>query len=89
MRIVDLSPIRDVDIQYEEIVTTLDEKFKCKWDDAVHESYGRFISQLHDLSREVKAIRCKVEILEKEAEGLKTEELACKADVLCKEANAV
>lgn len=89
MKTVDLTPISDIDIQYEKIVSTLDERFKCEWDDAVHESYGRFVNQLQELSREVKFIRCKVETLEKEAEGLKIEELTYKAEKLCKEADAV
>lgn len=89
MKTVDITSIRDIDIQYEKIVSTLGERYKGEWDDAVHESYGRFVNQLYDLSREVKTIRCKVETLEKETEGLKIEELTRKAEILCKEADAV
>lgn len=89
MKTVDITLIRDIDIQYEKSVSNLGEKYKGEWDDAIHESYGRYVTQLQELSREVKSIRCKVETLEKEAEELKIEELARKAEMLCKEADEV
>lgn len=89
MKTVDITPIKEIDIQYEKSIANLNEKYKGEWDDAVHESYGRYVSQLQDLSREVRDIRCKVETLEKEAEALQIEELTRKAEMLCKEADAV
>lgn len=89
MRKIDITPIRDIDLEYEKKVATLAERIKGEWNDSVQESYNRYVYQLTELSRKVKRIRCKVETLEKEAEGLKIDELANKADSLCKEAEAV
>lgn len=89
MKALDLTSIRDVDIQYEKIVNAVEERFKGEWDDSVHESYGRYIHQLQEMARQVKTIRCKVETIEKEAEDLKTDEIAKSADDLCKEADAI
>lgn len=89
MKTVDVTPIRDINIRYEKSVSNLGEKYKGEWDDAIHESYGRYVTQLQELSREVKCIRCKVEVLEKEVEELKIEELVRKAEMLCKEAGEV
>lgn len=86
---IDITPIRNIDIQYEKIVSNLSERYKGSWDDAVHESYGRYVSQLQELTREVRNVRCKVETLEKEVEELKIEELTRKAEMLCKEADAI
>ena len=89
MKALDLSPIRDIDTQYERIVASVEEYYKCEWDDSIHESYGRYVHQLRELSRQVKAIRCKIETIEKEADGLKIEEIAHNADNLCREAEAI
>ena len=89
MKTVDVTPIRDINIRYEKSVSNLGEKYKGEWDDAIHESYGRYVTQLQELLREVKCIRCKVEVLEKEVEELKIEELVRKAEMLCKEAGEV
>lgn len=89
MNTVDITPIKEIDVQYEKIVSNLCEKYKGEWDDAVHESYGRYVAQLQELTREVRNIRCKVETLEKEAEELKIEGLIRKAEMLCKEADTV
>lgn len=89
MKTVDITPIKEIDIQYEKAVANLSEKYKGEWDDAVHESYGRYVTQLQELGREVRNIRCKVETLEKEAEELRIDELIRKADSLCREADAI
>ena len=89
MKEINLTPLKDIDVQYEKITETLDTKYKCDWDDSVHESYGRFVTQLREMAKDVKTIRCRVETLQKEAEELKIEELVGKADALCREADAV
>ena len=89
MKTVDLAPLKEIDIQYEHVVTMLEERFKCEWDDAIHESYGKYVNQLRESSKEIKTIRCKAETLEKEVIELKIEELSGKAERLCREADAV
>lgn len=89
MRTVDLTPLKDNDTQYEKIVVELADRFKCEWDDSIHDSYDLYVRQLQEHSQEVRAIRCKAETLEKEAEELKVDELKKKADVLCREADSV
>ena len=89
MKEMNLTPLKDIDVQYEKITETLDTKYKCDWDDSILESYGKYVSQLREMSKSVKTVRCRVETLQKEAEELKVEELISKAGVLCREADAV
>ena len=89
MKAIDLTQLKDIDIQYEKSTETLANKYTCDWDDSVHESYGRFVAQLQEMAKEVKTIRCRVETLQKEAEELRIEDLLNRADALCREADAV
>jgi len=89
MRTVDLTPLKDNDTQYEKIVVELANRFKCEWDDSIHDSYDLYVRQLQEHTKEVRAIRCKAETLEKEAEELKVDEIKKMADVLFREADLV
>jgi chaperonin cofactor prefoldin len=89
MKAINLTSLKEIDEQYEKITEKLNERFKCDWDDSIHESYGKLVVQLREMSKDVKKIRCKVETLQKEVEELKIDDLMCKADALCREADAV
>lgn len=89
MKEINLSPLIHSDIEYGKIVTKLGERFKCEWDDSVHDSYGLYIKQLQEYSREVHSIRCKAETLEREIADLKITELKKKVEILCREADAI
>ncbi len=89
MKTVDLTPLKGNDSEYENLAVSVTERYKCEWDDAVHDSYGLFVKQVQERTRQIRAIRCKAEELAKEAEGLKIEELNCKTEALCREAESV
>lgn len=89
MKDSDLSSLKENDVHYEKIVAALNERFKCEWDDPVHDSYAQYVKQLQEYSKEVKTIRRKAEALVEEVEGLKVDELKRKADALCEEAGSV
>lgn len=89
MRNADLTPLANNDAEYEKLVSEVSEHYKCEWDDAVHDSYGIYVKQVQESARAVRVIRCKAEVLAKEAEGLGIDELIRKAKDLCKEAGSV
>lgn len=89
MRTADLTPLANNDAEYEKLVLEVSEHYKCEWDDTVHDSYGIYVKQVQESSRSVRVIRCKAEVLAKEAESLGIDELIWKAKVLCKEAESV
>jgi len=89
MKTVDLSPLKTNDTEFERLASSVEERFKCEWDDVVHDSYGLYVKQVQERARAIRTIRCKAETLVKEIEGLKVDELIKKAEYLCKEANTV
>jgi hypothetical protein len=89
MKNIDLSPIKNLNNQYNIIVDTIESHYKCEWDDRVHDSYLSFIRQLLELKSQVKKIRSNAEILEKEVDNLKLEEIKNKSEILCKEADSI
>ncbi len=89
MRTVDLTPLINNDQEYEQAYTTVSEKYKCNWDDAVHDSYLRLVKDIQRYSSNIHRIRCKSESLKKEAEALNIDNMMTKADSLCREANSI
>ncbi len=89
MKIVDLTPLKNNDTEFEKLASAVTEHYKCDWDDAVHDSYGIYVKQVQERTRAIRVIRCKAEALAKEAEALRIDELARKAVNLCREAGNV
>lgn len=89
MKTVDLTPLKNNDVEYEQVAASVSEKYTCEWDDAVHDSYSVYVKQVEERNRSIRAIRCKAEALVKEAEGLKPDELIKKAALLCREAGSI
>lgn len=89
MKIVDLTPLKNNDTEYERLTASVSEHYKCEWDDAVHDSYGIYVKQVQESARLVRILRCKAEELAKEAEELGIDDLIEKAVHLCEEAGNV
>lgn len=89
MKNVDLSPLKGVDTEYQRLFETVSNSFKCDWEDAVHDSYERFVQQVSERAQALRTIRCKAEVLAKEAESLKIEDLIRKTNDLYREADSV
>ena len=89
MRTVDLTPLINNDHEYEKAYTNVSDKYKCSWDDAIHDSYLRLVKDIQEYSISIHRIRCKAESLEKEAEALNVDSMMTKADGLCREANSI
>ena len=88
MRTVDLTPLKVNDSEFEKLVASVAERYKCEWDDAIHDSYGYYVKQVQERTNAIRSIRCKAEELAKEAEGLEVEELVKKTENLCREAES-
>lgn len=89
MKTIDLTQLLDNDSEFAKLVGSVSEKYKCDWDDAVHDSYASFVRDLDDCSKQIHAIRCKAETLEKEETALKVDDVISSADQLCREAESV
>ncbi len=86
MNTVDLSPLRENEVQYGKISTEVAEKYKGSWDDAVHDSYGRYVKRVQEYADGVKTIKNKADIILREVEELNIPELISYAEVLRQEA---
>ena len=89
MTIADLTPLKNNDIEYEQLAANVSERYKCDWDDAVHDSYGVFVKQSNERRESIREIRLKAETLVKEVEGFDIDELARKGMILCREAERI
>ena len=89
MKTIDLTPLLDNDSEFAKLVGSVSEKYKCDWDDAVHDSYGSFVRDIDECSKQIHSIRCKVETLKKEEAALKVDDVISAADRLCREAESV
>ena len=81
----DFSPLINTDSCYERLVESIVEKYKCDWDDKIHDSFFPYVESMQENSLRIHEIRCKAETLGKEVEGLRIEEKIRKADNLCNE----
>ena len=86
---IDITAIKENDTQYSQNVRETELRYKCDWDDSIHDSYGVLVKQLLDNAEKVRNIRCKAETLQEEVDGLDIDALKEKADALCKEAASV
>lgn len=87
MKEIDVSSLKDIDVQYERLSSQVEEHFKGDWDDPVHDSYGRYVKQVKGCSERLKYIRSRAETLSQEVAALKIDELRNKSDMLCREAD--
>ena len=86
---VDLTPLKRIVSEFENLTVTLSEKYKSDWDDSVHASYSLYVKQVQERAREAKEICCKAEELVIETEKLNIEDLDKRAENLCREADTV
>ena len=89
MSTFDLSALSENYIQYEKLVSAVEEKNKCNWDDVVHDSYGKYVKRIREYANEYRTIIKKAEIILKEVQEIDIPGLISHADELCKETNEV
>ena len=86
MKNVDLSPLISCDSTYERTSTNTSEKYNCAWDDAVHDSFQRFVNQVKENGRKLHDIRTSAELLKKAVDAHHVDALQSKSLALIKEA---
>ncbi len=89
MKAVDLTQLKNNDVAYEQIASTVSERYVCSWDDAVHDSYREYVKQVQNRAHDLRKIRCKAEELVQELEALRIDDLRKKTNYLCGEADTV
>lgn len=89
MKTIDLTPLIEIDTELSKLTSTLSERYNCNWDDVIHDSFGIFVKQVKGRQQSVHDIRCRAELLAKEAEELKIDEQIQIAEHLCREADSV
>ena len=89
MKNIDLSPLVSCDCAYDRALTSVSEKYNCAWDDAVHDSFLRFVSQVKENGRRLHDIRTAAELLEEAVDAHNVDALQSKSLALVQEAEAL
>ncbi len=63
MKNVDLNPLIVNDQAYSKLAMAIKERYKCNWDDPVHDSYRTFVKETDDRSEKLQELRIKAETL--------------------------
>ena len=83
---IDLSLLVNADVAYDKAANAVAEKYNTAWDDAVHDSFRRFVSQIKENGRRLHGVRISAELVEKALAALNIEEANAQAQGLAKEA---
>lgn len=79
------SSLFNMDSGYARLVESIVEKYKCDWDDIIHDSFFLYVEKVQENSLRTHEIRCNAETLGKEVEELRIDEKIRQAEDLCKE----
>ena len=86
---VDLTRLINNDTRFKEETNKVEERYRCDWDDVVHDSYLRYVRQQKERAESIHSIRCKAESIVKEVEELKINDMLAKAKALCEETSSL
>ncbi len=89
MKSVDLSPLNKNDTEFQKTVTELSGKYRCDWNDSVHDSFLPFVRTMEDHSQSLHRISSKAETILSDVEQINMDELCSSADNLVSEADSV
>ena len=89
MNLPDLSALKNLDMEYKQITDEVSVHFNCEWDDQVHDSYRYYVKDVSECAETVHKINTRSEMIVKEVDELKIDELVKRAEELCREADAV
>lgn len=89
MKSVDLSPLNKNDTEFQKAVTELSGKYRCDWNDSVHDSFLPFVRTMEDHSQTLHRIGGKAESILSEVEKINMDELCSTANNLVSEADSV
>lgn len=87
MTINELNNLKEFEIKYKNAVMQLEERYKCNWDDPVHDSFGVYLRQIKDSSQKVSEIKCDIESVVNEVNELNIDDMKERAKNLVTEAN--
>lgn len=89
MKSFDLSPLKKNDTEFQKIVTELSGKYRCDWNDSVHDSFLPFVRTMEDHSQSLHRITSKAQSILSDVEQINMDELCSTADKLVSEAESV
>ena len=89
MNKIDLSPLIECDCTHNRICEELFKKLNTGWDDAVKESFLRFISQIESNGEELHNVRTSAELIEKAIAEFDVNQICRNADLLVEEVSLI
>lgn len=86
---VDITSLKENSLEFNQLVSDLKDKYKCDWDDSVHDSYAPFVNRITENAKELSGINSKAEIIVKEVRSLNINQLVKNSNRLTKEVHSV
>ena len=86
---INIASMIDIENKYRDLVESLEEKYKCNWDDEIHDSFINYVNQIRECFEAIHEIRCKMEELEQEVEELLINDIIEKSSDLCLEVDSL
>ena len=80
----DIQPLREICSEYGSVSSEIQTKYKCMWDDSVHDSYGKYVQNMKSASEELRKILSEAESLSRDLDGV--ESLLSEGESLIREA---
>ena len=89
MKTVDLSLLSQTENSYKEALLSLKEKYKCNWDDEIHDSFSVFISQIEENVNNIHLAVSEIDLVKHSVHDINTEDLCKTAESVYREAESV
>ena len=77
------------DMEFAEISYNIENRYRCDWDDEIHDSFGRYVQAQKKASEDLHDIRESLYRMQIEVESMKIEALLAEIDDICLEARGL
>lgn len=83
MELPDLDPLNRNYDEYEKKVETVTERFKCEWEDSVHDSYKLYLEDIEEFQHNIGRIRDLANELLNDLDIMDVDQLISETESLC------
>ena len=86
---VDLAELAANEREYLKVVATIEQRYKCRWEDELHDSFRRYVDQEIEMSEGVQGIRTGAEEIDRNIDDLDIDGLLRHSEEISREAETI